>query len=58
MSKGHTTEAFERLPSLGERGNIGIGFRPGNLGKHNRLKGNRNQRSKHKMRTHSGMAKT
>ena len=53
MSKGNTTKAFEKLPS----NNIGIGIRPGNLGKHNRLKGNRNQKSKHKMRTKLGMNK-
>lgn len=51
MSNSHTTEAFQALPV----NNLGIGLRPGNLGKHNRLKGNRNQKSKHKMRTHYGM---
>lgn len=53
MSIGHTTEAFAKL----DKDNIGIGFRPGSHGKHNRLKGNRNQKSKRKMRTHMGMMK-
>lgn len=49
--KTHTTEAFRKLPP----DNIGIGFRPGQYG-NNKLKGNRNQKSKRKMRTHYGMA--
>jgi len=53
MSRGHTTGAFKKLAT----DNIGIGLRPGKDGKHNRLKGNRNQKSKHKMRTSYGMSK-
>lgn len=37
---------------------LGIGYRPGKDGKYtNRLKGDRNRKSKHKMRTHMGMKK-
>ena len=55
MSKSRTTEAYLSLPTP----NIGIGLRPGNDidHPHNRLKGNRNQKSKRKMRTRMGMAK-
>lgn len=54
MGVPHTTEAYQKL----DKDNIEIGFRPGNQGKHNRLKGNRNQKSKRKMRTHYGMKKS
>jgi hypothetical protein len=50
---GHTTDAYTQLA----KDNVGIGFRPGPDGKHNRLKGNRAQKSKQKMRVHMGMVK-
>ena len=53
MSRERTTKAFEALPGK----NIGIGVRPGQNGKHNRLKGNRDQKSKRRMRTSYGMSK-
>ena len=56
MSNQRTTKAFENLPN--GKDDLGIGYRPGSANPgHNRLKGNRNQASKHKMRSHYGMVK-
>ena len=49
-SRVRTTDAFKGL----SENHIGIGLRPGNGG-HNRVKGNRSQKSKQKMRTAMGM---
>jgi len=54
----HTTQSFIDLPSLGSKGNIGIGLRHGNNGQRQGLKADRDRKSTRKMRTHLGMVKS